>query len=72
MPQEEAPSQGVIDRPIAENQFVQTTFECQVGDIIILEGGERLRSREGNVSPRDLCLLATVHSTRRKYQTTQE
>jgi hypothetical protein len=72
MPQE-PPSEGIIDRPIAENQFVQSTFKCQVGDIIILEGGERLRSREeGDVSHYDLCLLATLHSTRRKDEIVQE
>ena len=73
MSQQEPPSEGVIDRPIAENQFVQSTFKCQVGDIIILEGGERLRSREErDVNPHDLCLLATLHSTRRKEEIAPE
>jgi hypothetical protein len=72
MPREEPPSEGIIDRPIAENQFVQSTFRCQVGDIIILEGGERLRSREaGDVDPHDLCLLATLHTTRQKDEIAQ-
>lgn len=73
MPREEPPSEGIIDRPIAEDQFVQSTFTCQVGDIIILEGGERLRSREeSDGNPHDLCLLATLHSTRRKEEIAPE
>lgn len=65
--QEETPAEGIIERPIAENQFVQSTFKCQVGDIIVLEGGERIRARkEGDVGPPDFCLLATMHSARRR------
>lgn len=63
-PREESLFRGIIDRPIAENQFVQSTFECQVGDIIVLEGGERLRARaEGDVNSRGLCMLVTLYQT---------
>jgi hypothetical protein len=61
---EEPPSECIIERPIAENHFVESSFKCQVGDIFVLEGGERLRTREGgDIDCCDLCMIATLHST---------
>lgn len=55
-------SKGIIERPIGQGQFVRSSFECQVGDIIILEGGERLWiPRESNIEPRGVCLLTTLY-----------
>lgn len=68
-PREEPPSECIIERPIAENQFVESSFKCQVGDIVVLEGEERLRTREeGDIDHCDLCMIATLHSTSRKVQ----
>lgn len=67
MAQEELPAEGIIDRPIAENQFVQSSFKCQVGDIIVLEGGERIRVRnDGGSYGRDFCVLATLNRIRQE------
>lgn len=64
LPEEEPHCEGIIERPVADSQFVQSTFRCEVGDIIVLEGEERLRCRkEGDADPRDLCMLTTLHST---------
>ncbi|KAL7928820.1 hypothetical protein V8C35DRAFT_222385 [Trichoderma chlorosporum] len=60
-------SYGTIERPIGQGSYVQSTFQCQVGDVIILEGGERLRVRkEGHVETHSVCLLATLHQLRWK------
>ncbi|KAL7932165.1 hypothetical protein V8C35DRAFT_307545 [Trichoderma chlorosporum] len=54
-------SKGRIYRPVDQGQFVQTAFQCQVGDIIILERGEKLWiPREGNIEHHGVCLLSTL------------
>lgn len=61
---EEPPTEGIIERPVADGQFVQTLFKCQVGEILVLEGGERLRARKpGDVEPRDICMLTKLLRT---------
>ncbi|KAL6695132.1 hypothetical protein J3F84DRAFT_376183 [Trichoderma pleuroticola] len=51
-------SKGFIERPIGQGQFVRSSFQCRVGDIIILEGGERIWvPREDNIEPCGVCLL---------------
>jgi len=41
------PSRGLVTSPIATAGplFVESPFECQVGDTIILEGGEKILVR---------------------------
>ncbi|KAL7940741.1 hypothetical protein V8C42DRAFT_336647 [Trichoderma barbatum] len=61
-------SRGLIERPIAEGQFVQSSFQCRVGDIIILEGGERLQVHtEANVEPRGVCFLTILFQVQRNH-----
>lgn len=39
--------------------FVESLFECQVGDVVILKGAEQLLVRpqqEGDTGPRDICM----------------
>ncbi|KAL7783404.1 hypothetical protein V8C37DRAFT_397291 [Trichoderma ceciliae] len=72
-PVQEPPSYGIIERPIGHGPYVQSSFQCQVGDVIILEGGERLRIRkEGDVEPRSVCFLATLHQLRLKDHTNSQ
>jgi len=64
---EEPPFEGIVERPVADGQFVQSSFKCQVGGILILEGGERLRTRNpGDIEHRDLCMVINLHPTRRQ------
>lgn len=61
---EEPPSECIIERPIADNRFVESSLQLQVGDIIVLEGEERLRTRDqGEIDHCDLCMISTLHST---------
>ena len=65
---QEPPSKGVIKSPMgaAGPPFTHSLFECQVGDIIILEGGEQLLvrpQREGYTGPRDVCMLLVLRHT---------
>ncbi|KAL7942205.1 hypothetical protein V8C42DRAFT_160966 [Trichoderma barbatum] len=62
VPSQEPLSKGIIERPICHQQFVRSSFQCQVGDVIVLEGGERLRARPEVDVQRDVCLLATLYS----------
>ncbi|KAL7928118.1 hypothetical protein V8C35DRAFT_318870 [Trichoderma chlorosporum] len=67
---QEPPSSGIIERPIGEECYVHSSFRCQVGDVIILEGGERLRLRmEADIEPRSVCLLAILHQIQWKDRT---
>lgn len=53
---------GTIERPIGPGQYVRSSFGCRAGDIIILEAGERLSTREEpDLGPRNVCFLAIVH-----------
>ena len=64
VPTEEPPFYGKIDHPIANGMFVESSFTCRVGEVVILEGGERLRTRNhGDVQHRDLCMLTNLHRT---------
>ncbi|KAL7917290.1 hypothetical protein ACQKWADRAFT_307141 [Trichoderma austrokoningii] len=65
---QEPPSMCVIERPISPGQFVSSSLKCQVGDVIILEGGERLWLRKkGDVElRRDICLLALLYQIEAK------
>lgn len=52
---------GAVGSPLAESRF-----ECQVGDVIILEGAEQLLVRppvEGDTGPRDICMVLILHQT---------
>lgn len=70
---QESPSVGVIERSIGPGQFVSSSFRCQVGDVIVLEGGGRLWLRKkGDIEPRDICLLALLYRVELKDQTPGE
>lgn len=70
---EEPPSECIIERPIAENRFVESSFQFQVGDIIVLEGEERLRTRDqGEIEHCDLCMISTLHSTSDQMEETEQ
>ena len=71
----EPPFKGVIKRPIAEGQWAESSFMCQLGDILILEGGEslltqmlKLESEQEQQGHRDLCMLTNLHRTRPRGQ----
>lgn len=51
-----------IKTPVAREQFVfiNSDFQCRVGDIIILEKGEGLWIN-ANIEPRGICLLGTLY-----------
>jgi hypothetical protein len=64
IPRAQSVVRGIIDRPIAENHFVQSAFGCEIGDIIVLEGGERLMARQdGGLGTTDICMLAILYQT---------
>jgi hypothetical protein len=66
VPAEEPPAGGIIERPIAEGLTALSSFECGVGDVLLLEGGETLRTRKpGEVEHCDICMLTTMHRIRR-------
>jgi hypothetical protein len=64
---EEQPlSTGTIKSPIGSPILIDSPFECQVGDIIIIEEGEQILVKEttgpqGNLKV--FCVLCAVHST---------
>lgn len=45
-----------IKRPIAPKQYVDSVVQCQVGDIIILEGDEELQL-DSSTQPHGICFL---------------
>lgn len=70
---EEPPSECIIERPIAADLFVESSFKFQVGDIVVLEGGERLRTRDqGEIDHCDLCMISTLHSTSDQMEETEQ
>lgn len=70
---EEPSSECIIERPIADNRFVESSFQFQVGDIIVLEGEERLRTRDqGEIDNCDLCMMSTLHSTSGQMEETEQ
>jgi len=63
---QEPPSKVKTKSPISGPLFAESPFECQVGDVIILEGGEQLIVRpqdKGDTGPRGICMLAVLHRT---------
>jgi hypothetical protein len=59
-------STGTIKSPIGGPILIDSPFECQVGNIIIIEEGEQILVKEttgpqGN--PKDFCVLYAVHNT---------
>lgn len=63
---EEMPVEGSIQSPIAESQCVTSLFECQVGNVIILEEGEVILVRDlekGGGEGRTICMLTALHCT---------
>lgn len=64
----EPTSKGVVRSPMGAvgPPFVESPFECQVGDVVILEGADQLLVRpqlEGNKGPRDICMVLILHQT---------
>jgi hypothetical protein len=47
-------------RPIAPKQYVDSVVQCQVGDVIILEGGEELQI-DSSTQPHGICFLLTLY-----------
>lgn len=69
---EELPAKGAIRSPIAKSQFVTSLFECQVGDIVILEEGEIILvqdAEKGDTVGRDICMLTALHCTNNQRET---
>ncbi|KAK3332662.1 hypothetical protein B0T19DRAFT_416221 [Cercophora scortea] len=66
--EQEVLSTGIIKSPVGGPIFVDSPFECQVGDMIILEEGEQILVKEttGPGNPKDFCVLCAVHSTTKK------
>lgn len=65
---QEPTSKGVVRSPMvaAGPPFVESPFECQVGDVVILEGAEQLLVRaqqEGDTGPRDICMVLVLYQT---------
>ncbi|KAK3371660.1 hypothetical protein B0T24DRAFT_629988 [Lasiosphaeria ovina] len=59
---EESPLMGIIKSSIGGPIVIPSRFECQVGDIIILEAKEQLFVTEC-VGPRDICMFSVMHRT---------
>lgn len=58
IPRQEHPSKALIKSPVWDN-LVERRIQCQVGDIIVLEGGEAfMLCEEGGV-----CLVGTLYYT---------
>lgn len=47
-----------IKRPVAEGYSVDSSIELEVGDILVLEGGEQLCTKDSGI-----CMIAIVHLT---------
>lgn len=62
---EEISCTGVIKSPIGGSLFVESRFACCVGDVILLEGGEKLLVSlpvDSDIGARrDICILVTSH-----------
>ena len=56
----EGKTMGVIGTPIAKGLFVKSLFECQVGDIIVLEENEQISVREGT-QHRGISMFCLIH-----------
>ncbi|KAJ0128659.1 Uncharacterized protein HZ326_28243 [Fusarium oxysporum f. sp. albedinis] len=55
-----------IQSPIGGPVFARSSNEFEVGDIVILEGGERLSWRDNGGLPernKDVCMLCALHQT---------
>ncbi|KAK3690249.1 hypothetical protein B0T22DRAFT_441661 [Podospora appendiculata] len=63
--EQELLSTGMIKSPVGGPILIDSPFECQVGDMIILEEGEQILVKEitGPGNPKDFCVLCAVHST---------
>lgn len=62
----QSPSPKVFIRsPIGGSLFVKSTLDCQVGDIVVLEGGETIlmRPKEDATGGEGICMLSTLHLT---------
>ncbi|KAK3385775.1 hypothetical protein B0H63DRAFT_473576 [Podospora didyma] len=59
---QEPPFMGEVRTPITDPLFCSSMFECQVGDILLLEGGEKLVARRG-IEPCDVCMFCVMHRT---------
>jgi hypothetical protein len=57
---QEPASRCTIKRPVAPEQFVSSNFQCQVGDIIILEKGEELWI-DDKIELRGICFVGTLY-----------
>lgn len=64
---QEPPSSGLFKSPMTASLSLLTVsrFNCQVGDIIILEGGEQLAVEDEGTEPRDICMFCVMHRTSR-------
>ncbi len=61
---EEPLSKGAIKSLIGGSITVISPFECQVGDMILLEAGDQIFVREQvDTGPRDICMFCIMHRT---------
>jgi hypothetical protein len=63
---QEPPFKVVIKSPVSGPVFAESPVECEVGDVVVLEGGEQLRVRADEraaSAPSDVCLLCALHRT---------
>lgn len=70
---QEPPSKGIVRSPIAGPLFAESLIECQVGDVIVLEGREGLHVRtdgkEGDMRPPDIRLPRGICMLSARYRT---
>lgn len=60
----ELASEGFVEREVTDGQKVGSSFKCQVGDLLILRGGEKLCVRgESAVQSRGMCAFVSVYQT---------
>lgn len=57
---QEPASKCSIKTPVAQEQFVNSNFQCRVGDIIILEKGEELWI-DDSIELHGICFLGTLY-----------
>lgn len=57
---QEPASKCSIRRPVAREQFVISNFQCEAGDIIILEKGEGLWV-DGSIDRHGVCFVGTLY-----------
>jgi hypothetical protein len=60
---EEPLFEGIIARPIANGLWVQSSFACRLGEILILEGSEKVILPTDDARYRDICMLTNLHRT---------